>query len=157
MDKPILDPCCGGKMFWFDKNNPNVLYCDNRKFAGSLCDGRSFEVSPDVIADFTALPFDDESFWHVVFDPPHVTNVGQSSWMAKKYGCLPKQWRPYIKTGFGECMRVLKTYGTLVFKWNEGQITAGDIIAAIGYEPLYGQKLRKNGNTLWMCFMKLPK
>ena len=21
----ILDPCCGSKMFWFDRNNPNVI------------------------------------------------------------------------------------------------------------------------------------
>ncbi len=23
--KPILDACCGGKMFYFDKNDPRVL------------------------------------------------------------------------------------------------------------------------------------
>lgn len=22
----ILDACCGSKMFWFDKENPNVTY-----------------------------------------------------------------------------------------------------------------------------------
>lgn len=27
--KPILDVACGSKMFWFDKNNPNVEFCDN--------------------------------------------------------------------------------------------------------------------------------
>lgn len=26
--KEILDACCGGKMFYFDKNNPNVLFQD---------------------------------------------------------------------------------------------------------------------------------
>lgn len=29
--KPILDMCCGSKMFYFDKENPNVEYCDIRK------------------------------------------------------------------------------------------------------------------------------
>ncbi len=24
--KPILDACCGGKMFYFDKNDPRVLF-----------------------------------------------------------------------------------------------------------------------------------
>ena len=24
--KKILDACCGGRMFWFDKKHPNVLY-----------------------------------------------------------------------------------------------------------------------------------
>lgn len=30
-EKKILNPCCGSKMFWFDKNNPNVEFCDIRK------------------------------------------------------------------------------------------------------------------------------
>jgi len=141
-------------MFWFDKNNPHVLYCDNREFDGELCDGRQFTVQPDVLCDFRQLPFADESFWHVVFDPPHVTNAGEKSWMAKKYGrhCLGRQ--PYIKAGFEECWRVLKPNGTLVFKWAALKVTAGEIINAIGREPLYGQKERKNGNTHWMCFLK---
>ncbi|NBJ75120.1 SAM-dependent methyltransferase, partial [Neglecta sp. X4] len=25
----ILDACCGGRMFWFDKQNPFVTYMDN--------------------------------------------------------------------------------------------------------------------------------
>lgn len=35
-EKPILDPCCGGRMFYFDKQNPHVLFCDNREFEGAL-------------------------------------------------------------------------------------------------------------------------
>src|SRR4030067_1040132 len=27
---PILDACCGGRQFWFDKENPNVLFADWR-------------------------------------------------------------------------------------------------------------------------------
>ena len=29
-DKKILDACCGSRMFWFDKNNPDVLFIDKR-------------------------------------------------------------------------------------------------------------------------------
>lgn len=60
--KPILDVACGGKMFYFDKNDPRVLFCDKRKLHTTLCDGRTFEVKPDVIADFTQLPFSDNTF-----------------------------------------------------------------------------------------------
>ncbi|EBW8880518.1 SAM-dependent methyltransferase, partial [Salmonella enterica subsp. enterica serovar Enteritidis] len=28
MAKTILDMCCGSRMFWFDKQNPDVLFCD---------------------------------------------------------------------------------------------------------------------------------
>ena len=155
-DKVILDPCCGGRMFWFDKENPHVLYCDNREFDGELCDGRHFIVKPDTLCDFRQLPFADESFWHVVFDPPHILDAGETSWLAKKYGRLPANWKEYIKDGFDECWRVLKTNGTLVFKWNEQSVTAGQIIKAIGREPLYGQKERKSSNkTHWLCFVKI--
>lgn len=88
MNKRILDPCCGSRMFWFDKNNPDVEYCDIRELHTTLCDGRSLDISPDTFADFTDLPFKDESFWHVVFDPPHMITLGENSWMAKKYGVL---------------------------------------------------------------------
>ena len=50
--KEILDACCGSRMFHFDKNNPNVLYMDNRKTEDILCDGRKLIVNPDIIADF---------------------------------------------------------------------------------------------------------
>ena len=155
MEKPILDACCGGRMFWFDKQNPHTLFCDCRELSETLCDGRMFEVKPDILTDFTCLPFLNESFWHVVFDPPHITHGGSSSWIVKKYGKLPKEWREYLKKRFDECWRVLKTNGTLVFKWNEDSITVGDIIEAIGRKPLYGQKERKGNKTHWLCFLKV--
>lgn len=31
MKKPIIDVCCGSRMFWFDKDNPNVEFCDIRQ------------------------------------------------------------------------------------------------------------------------------
>ena len=52
MKKIILDVACGGKMFWFDKSNPNVLFLDNRKESHILCDGRKYVVNPDKIMDF---------------------------------------------------------------------------------------------------------
>ena len=30
MSKRILDIACGSKMFWFNKHNPDVEFCDNR-------------------------------------------------------------------------------------------------------------------------------
>ena len=69
-EKIILDPCCGSRMFWFDKTNPDVEFCDIRQEQHELCDGRHLEISPDRIADFTNLPFRDNQFRLVVFDPP---------------------------------------------------------------------------------------
>ena len=70
MTKPVLDVCCGSRMFHFDKQDERVLYGDIRNESIILCDGRTIEISPDIQLDFTNLPFEDESFYHVCFDPP---------------------------------------------------------------------------------------
>lgn len=154
MDKLILDACCGSKMFWFDKKNPLVLFSDKRSESHILCDGRSLEISPDIEVDFTRMPFENESFYLVVFDPPHMKSLGEKSWMAKKYGVLETNWQPVIKQGFDECMRVLKPNGTLIFKWNESQIPTKEIISLIETKPLFGHISGRQSKTIWMTFMK---
>lgn len=140
MKKVILDACCGSKMFWFDKNNENTVYMDNRELEDTLCDGRKLVIKPDIVGDFRDMPFKDEEFKLVVFDPPHLTQLGETSWMAKKYGKLNKEtWKEDIKKGFNECMRVLEEYGILIFKWNEQQIKLKEILDTIEYKPLFGK------------------
>lgn len=149
--KPILDACCGSRMFWFDKSNPNVIFADNRLLKTTLCDGRQLIIEPDEIIDFRNMPYKDNSFKMVVFDPPHLIRAGKTSWLVQKYGILPSEWKPYIKQGFDECMRVLEPYGTLIFKWNEEQIKLKEIISTIKTQPLFGNKRSK---THWLAFMK---
>lgn len=158
MDKPILDATCGGRMMWFNKHNPHALYVDKREVPHvTLCDGRNYEVAPDICADFTHLPFPDKSFKLIVFDPPHLAKVNDDAYMAIKYGKLPGDWRAMIHDGFRECMRVLDDYGTLIFKWSEIQIPTRQVIEAIGSEPLFGHISGRKSNTHWMTFMKFPK
>ena len=158
MNKPILDACCGSRMFWFNKNNPNAVFCDNREVPyHEYYKNRYIEIKPDIVCDFTSLPFPDKTFKLVVFDPPHLTSAGKTSWMALKYGCLDDNWPQMIHDGFWECMRVLDDYGTLIFKWSEVDIPLKDVLKAIGgAEPLFGHRSGKNMNTHWMAFMKFP-
>ena len=107
-DKLILDACCGPRMMWFDKRNPQAVFMDIRDEEHILCDGRSLEVHPDVIGDFRSIPFEDATFRLVVFDPPHLVRLGDNSYMAHKYGKLLSTWETDLKQGFDECMRVLK-------------------------------------------------
>jgi SAM-dependent methyltransferase len=152
--KEILDVCCGGRMFWFDKNNPVAVYMDNREFEEDLCNGQHFVVKPDIVGDFRNIPFDDETFSLVVFDPPHLLRAGEQSWLAKKYGRLNNNWRDDLAKGFEECFRVLKKNGVLVFKWNETDIKTSDIIKLSPIPPLFGHKSGKVSKTQWMCFIK---
>ncbi|MBC9722248.1 MAG: class I SAM-dependent methyltransferase [Lactobacillus sp.] len=150
----ILDACCGSRMFWFDKENPLVTFMDKREYYEEMKSGHIINVNPDVLADFRNMPFQDEDFDLVVFDPPHLIKAGENSWLAKKYGKLDSTWNQDIKEGFNECMRVLKTNGTLIFKWNEEQIKLKDILATIDFKPLFGNKRAK---THWLVFIKLEE
>lgn len=62
-------------MFWFDKHNLNVVFCDKRSESHTLCDGRIIEIKPDVVCDFQSIPFENELFSLAVFDPPHLLRV----------------------------------------------------------------------------------
>lgn len=155
-EKPILDSCCGSRMFWFDKNNPLVLYADIRSEDHILCDGRRLAIDPDVQMDFKQMPFESKTFRLVVFDPPHLKGAGKNGWQAKKYGTLNDNWREEIRAGFGECYRVLQDYGVLIFKWNEQSIKVSEVIKTIGRQPLFGHRTGQSSKTMWMAFMKVP-
>ena len=160
----ILDACCGGKMFWFDKNDPRVLFQDIRCIETTLKDRdklRHFSVKPDVVADFTSMPYPDNSFRLVVFDPPHLKYTGSKkeaqNWQMKKYGWLPAHgWQDIIRKGFSECFRVLMPGGFLIFKWNETDIRVSEILKLTPptTSPLFGHISGKRANTHWICFMK---
>lgn len=148
----ILDACCGSRMFYFDKTNPNVTFMDIRELKDTLCDGRKLEIKPDIIGDFRNMPFENNIFDLVVFDPPHLIRAGKNSWLAKKYGMLDfDNWENDLSDGFNECMRVLKPSGTLIFKWNEQQIKLKEVLKCFGQNPLFGEKRSK---THWLIFIK---
>lgn len=150
----ILDPCCGSRMMYFDKRDNRVLFGDKRTEQTPLCDGRVIEINPDILMDFTKLPFNDNSFSLIVFDPPHLIRAGKHSWLAKKYGVLGQNWQDDLRAGFSECFRVLKKNGILIFKWNENQIKVKEILALTENKPLFGHPTNRAKTTHWFTFMK---
>ena len=154
--KKILDACCGGRMFWFNKEHPNALYVDNRRREAGHCTHRpNHSVLPDIVADFRNLPLKDKSFKLVVFDPPHIFGKETGN-LTKQYGWLEKDsWQDYILRGFNECWRVLDDDGVLIFKWNEARVKKGEVLELLPQEPLFGNQTRSRARTHWLCFMKL--
>ena len=147
-------------MFWFDREDQRAVFIDKRQETHELPDKssrggrRTLVVSPDIVADFTDLPFADGSFALVVFDPPHFTRNGSKGWVGLKYGTLSGDWRQDLRKGFAECFRVLKNEGTLVFKWNESDIPVSQILALTPEKPLFGNRCGKNSQSHWIVFMK---
>jgi len=159
MKKIILDVCCGGKFFWFDKKNPNVLFVDNRKREkGFLKERKNFEINPDLIADFRKLPLKDKLFKLVIWDPPHCIRKNQElGIITKKYGVLGPDWKNDLKKGFSECWRVLQNYGILVFKWNVREKKLSEILPLFKEKPLLGHPSGSQSKTHWLLFMKIEK
>lgn len=152
----VLDPCCGSRMWWFDRQHPDAIYGDQREEQHILCDGRTLRIEPDVLLDFRSLPFPDGRFNLVAFDPPHLRHAGKTSWMAAKYGKLGEDWRDDLRQGFAECFRVLASDGVLVFKWNETQVKVREVLALTPEQPLFGNTSGKKAGTHWYVFMKKP-
>jgi len=157
---PVLDACCGSKMFWFDRNDERALFQDKRREQHTLKDksskggSRQLIIDPDQVADFTSMPYPDNIFALVVCDPPHCKRNGLSGWMAKKYRTLGSNWREELRAGFVECFRVLRSEGVLIFKWCEDEIPVSQILALTPERPLFGHKSGKQQKTHWLCFMK---
>ena len=148
-------------MMWFDKQDDRCLFADCREDVMEVnhlpsAKGRSPKaVLPDQLHDFRDMPYENESFHHVVFDPPHVRNISMKSVTGFSYGSLDKEtWQDDLRLGFAECFRVLKPNGTLVFKWNEVDIPLREVLALTSEKPLYGHRSGKKANTHWVAFVK---
>ena len=154
--KLILDPASSMRAFYFDKQDSRVVFGDIREDETHLLtNGQTIKIKPYHVMDFRAIPYPDETFQCVVFDPPHMLGLSEKSWMRKKYGVLQDDtWQDDIRQGFAECFRVLKTDGTLIFKWNEVSILLKDILALTNQKPVLGHPSGKRMGTHWVLFIK---
>ena len=56
----VLDPCCGSRMMWFDRQHPDVVFGDRRSEVLTVTDRshwrtngtRTLCIEPDVLLDF---------------------------------------------------------------------------------------------------------
>lgn len=156
-EKKVLDVCCGPRGMWYDKTDERALFLDRRNEVHFLeyPSGKYTErIEPDIIGSFTDIKQPDNSFHHIVFDPPHIPQENPSGRIVIRYGHLSGEWKEMLSQGFKECFRVLRPNGTLIFKWNECRIPIKEILALTDEKPLYGHKSGKTMQTHWICFMK---
>jgi hypothetical protein len=74
----ILDATTGGKHIWHEqmKDSADVVFADRRVVEGGELEvyRDNWSVSPDVKADTRSLPFRDNVFDLICYDPPHRIN-----------------------------------------------------------------------------------
>jgi len=155
-DTFILDACCGGRHWWFDKDNKNTIYMDIRSEPkGTIKLQTNWSVEPDIISSYCEIPFDDESFNLIAWDIPHKLK-NDSGIISKKYGFLGENWKFNTSKGFEECFRVLKNRGVLIFKFNDLDISFKEVLSLFPIKPLFGTPTKKGVNTTaFFVFMKV--
>lgn len=172
--KLILDACASHRRMWFSKNQANTVYLDIRDDEKLNEDHLAFEKqrgrigkpwtpkNPTLKGDFRKLNFPDKTFKLIVFDPPHLQYLGETSIYKKKFGKLcAETWPDDIKQGSRELWRILDDNGVLIFKWNNHDIPFKDVLALFPAKPLFGQitagKHNHGAYTCWFTFMKITK
>ena len=176
-DKFILDATAGRRSMWYNKDNPNTIYMDKetdedlfKRYSESLqCRNRpginiTKHKTATVHANFKEIPYPNNSFNLIVFDPPHVITKKMSGSIQKCFGVLnPETWQSELKKGLEECMRVLKPKGVLLFKWNTFSKRVKELYPLFPSDPLFSQtttgnnQKRNKSKTVWFCFMKIPE
>jgi len=142
---------------WFDRSDDRALFIDIRNEIvefSEVSGNTPLAIHPDQVCDFTDMPFPDETFSLVVFDPPHVKRDEPKGDVTKQYGCLKGDWQEMLRKGFSECFRVLKPNRVLIFKWSSIQFPLKDILKLTNEKPLFGHPSGKKMNTHWVCFLK---
>lgn len=156
MLKTVLDPASSVRSFYFDKKDERVVFGDIREDETHLLtNGQTIHIKPDQVMDFREIPYPEETFHLVVFDPPHRIKLNGDSDFIKKYGDLQKEsWKDDLAQGFKECFRVLKPNGVLVFKWSEVSIKLNQVLELTDQKPIIGHPSGKRMGTHWIMFIK---
>jgi len=163
MSKSVLDATTGGKHIWHveQKDADRVVFADRRAVPkGEIEQQENWCVQPDIKADYRELPFQDETFDLICFDPPHRVSDGGmetiSGIIETKYGALHAEtWQSDLQDGFTELWRVLESGGVLTMKWNDAMRSDTDILELLPETPLYGTNSAKpKTETSWWVFHK---
>jgi len=92
---------------------------------GAVVNDLLLEVHPTVVGDFRQLPFADDSFDTIFFDPPHLIRNDVKNWnpMYLRYGNWKnrKEWIGALEKANLEFSRVLVPGGTLWTKTIDGK------------------------------------
>ena len=160
----ILDASCGPKTIWYQKKHPFVTFMDIRKetintlqLGNKLVCKRSIKIDPDVVADWKDIPFGDDWFDMVIFDPPHIVqkNITKPSQIKLKYGYfLESNYKTILKDGIAELFRVLKSEGVFIFKWCETSKKVDEILKLFPYRPMFGTRTGQANKNHWIVFIQ---
>jgi len=164
----ILDACCGPKEMYRGLHkrftDEEIVYIDIRKghFDRSQWGQPQLVVEPTIQTDLKHLPFQDEVFTLILFDPPH-GGFTMDTWMGIKYGGLTiPQFREMLAWANIEFARTLKPAGVLLAKIQEVDYRDNTLKGAFrNFKQLLNIRYKSQGSvrseqlvTAWHIYIK---
>jgi len=166
----ILDATCGPKGMYHGLTRQftteEIIFIDVRKgtFTSINYPDKSVTVQPDILADDRHLPFRDNTFTLIIFDPPH-GQYSMKSYLGPRFGGLTSRELRYLFIYANiEFHRVLKTPGYLLIKCVDSDdydykvkraFTNFKLLLDIKY-PSQAHTKGSKTNTHWLLYVKRP-
>jgi len=173
MMKPILDVTAGNRAIWQTptKKPPNVVFLDMDK---------ELSIPPDILGVWEYLPFRDDVFSCIIFDPPHIIGT-PPPWFndsgmhktrlekgIKSVGMSYKSFKRknQLISSFHKSQKEFsRVSNRLCFKWNENSLTIWKVkplfknwieIYRLHLKPRMGRRswLPHSKNTYWVTFIR---
>jgi len=151
-----IDVTAGYRMMWPCKTPPQTLFMDKNTEAAR---------PPDIFGCWEKMPFRDDSFETVFFDPPHkigrTTNRGFWATPAHKnyYGIdiSHTKFRTGVYKGTREFLRVAKR---LCFKWNDIELNPDRVLTLFPkgwrevHRYVFNKGLKTKTLSYWITFVR---
>jgi len=137
-DIPTLDTTYG-RGSWWKKWSPTTL----------IANGTDPKYNPDITADFRSMPFPDESFSQITYDPPYVVKGGRrTSTMEdhqERYGMVnaptnPVEGQRLVNDGLAESARLLARGGVLLVKAQD-YVSSGRVHWGVDETTIFARSL----------------
>lgn len=158
----MLDATAGNRVMWTNKFPPYTIFLDKE---------HDLLIPPDIVAVHEHLPFRDDVFDCVLYDPPYSTNL--PPWMLNKktrpgsgglawYG-LYKTKREMLVSIYRATQEFLRVSKRLCFKWNEMQVSLWKVLPFFKpwkmiHKLEWKTKMKRGKNkTYWVTFLRTSR
>lgn len=159
----ILDATAGNRMMWRHLPNSDseyIMFIDKEE---------NLKYQPDMICNWRELPFPDDRFLMVVFDPPHVWGFGDKSIHrdpslsiegAGSWWGNPKNKRELVLDMIYGQREFARVAPILCFKWNDNRMSLERALSCLDcWEEVYRKEYHRpgklgNSKTWWITLKR---
>src|SRR4030042_1095732 len=130
--KPILDATAGNRHIWGENKHPEgVIFMDKEP---------NLRIPPDIVAKWEDIPFPDDYFHCLIFDPPHIfseTSQFNKDPKARPHGAnkIPG-WYGAFKSRHDAVIQIhnaqkefARVAPRMCFKWNEASMSLHSVLS----------------------------